>query len=305
MARDLLSVVIATRNRARFLATCLDSIANGAYPRDRYEVIVVDNGSTDATPRLLERERRRARLDLHVVHEPTPGLGRARNAGVAAARGQAVVFLDDDAVATAGWLTAYADEFFLRGSALVQARILPLFLASPPPWATGDGIGVFGALDEGPTRHPVRGNLHGVSFAVRSFVLVAVGPFREDLGAGRVGLGEDTEFGIRARRLGYEIVYRPDALVRHHVERRRLARSWYLRRQFRSGLCQPLFETYEEWPPRTVLAFARQASAQILVGMFASNARQQMRLWGAVAAHLGRTVQICLGRKHVGRRAES
>ena len=89
------SVVIPTRNRRATLAALLERVAPQAKAAGA-EVLVVDNGSTDGTPELLRPLEADGRV--RVVHEPTPGATRARNAGARAARGDVVSFIDDDAL---------------------------------------------------------------------------------------------------------------------------------------------------------------------------------------------------------------
>lgn len=96
--RPFVSVVIAARNAAAHLEDCLQSVLGQQYPRDAYEVIVVDNGSTDDTAAIA------ARLGVRVVTQPRPGVARARNAGVLASRGEIVAFVDSDCVAEPDWL---------------------------------------------------------------------------------------------------------------------------------------------------------------------------------------------------------
>ncbi len=101
-----LSVVVCTRNRARLLTACLASLDEQSLERDQYEVVVVDNGSADGTPALLNRWRGAATGRV-AVREPVVGLSTARNRGLAIATGEVVAFLDDDALAAPSWGAAH------------------------------------------------------------------------------------------------------------------------------------------------------------------------------------------------------
>ena len=104
-----LSVVIATKDRASFLERALASLGQqrGA---PRFDVVVADNGSTDATPAVVERRAAAADYPLTRVFVPEPNRGAARNRGVAASHGDVIVFVDDDVVLPAGFLAAHARE---------------------------------------------------------------------------------------------------------------------------------------------------------------------------------------------------
>jgi glycosyltransferase involved in cell wall biosynthesis len=104
------TVVICTRNRAASLARTLDSIAEAARGvTQSWELLIVDNGSTDHTPTVVDQYR--AVLPIRRVFQPSPGLSNARNAGVAAGRGHYFLWTDDDVLVHEGWLKAYLDAF--------------------------------------------------------------------------------------------------------------------------------------------------------------------------------------------------
>src|SRR5690606_16449022 len=106
------SVVVCTRDRAASLAVTLESIAGLRIPALVVaELVVVDNGSTDGTPAVVEAFRRRSPLPLRYVRELRPGIAPARNAGMAAARGRIVVFTDDDVTVEPDWLAEMLEAF--------------------------------------------------------------------------------------------------------------------------------------------------------------------------------------------------
>jgi glycosyltransferase involved in cell wall biosynthesis len=176
------SVVIATKDRAAFLARALDSLElqRGAPP---FEVIVVDNGSSDGTRELAIARRESNSLDLTYVSVPKPNRGAARNAGIAAARGAIVVFVDDDV-----WLP----EEFLAAHAAAHAGIFPVAASGP--------ILNVPSYDARPK--PSWTNYSGAFFctcnvSVPRASLEAVGGFDERF---ELYGWEDTELGLRLRR---------------------------------------------------------------------------------------------------------
>lgn len=99
------SVVIPVYQGERWIAECLRSVLDQTFPSDLYEIVVVNNGSTDRTAAIA------AGFPVHVVDEPRRGVGSARNAGVARSRGELVVFTDADCVADPKWLAALVARF--------------------------------------------------------------------------------------------------------------------------------------------------------------------------------------------------
>ncbi len=108
----LVSIIIPTRNRAPVLARCLEALGRQSFPAERFEVIVVDDGSADATPATLERAAAGLRVPLRAFRQAASrGANAARNRGVKEARGKLVVFMDDDTIAPEGWLEALVADF--------------------------------------------------------------------------------------------------------------------------------------------------------------------------------------------------
>jgi len=103
------SIVVPTCDRPRQLAACLQSLARLDYPRDRFEVIVVDDGTTTAAPALVVEMK--AGPDVRLVRQPHAGPAAARNLGASHARGSLLAFTDDDCAPAPDWLWALAARF--------------------------------------------------------------------------------------------------------------------------------------------------------------------------------------------------
>jgi glycosyltransferase involved in cell wall biosynthesis len=129
-----ISVVVCTRNRGRPLADMLQSLADMDQPGDaQWELVVVDNGSTDETPAVIQGFA--DRLPLRTVREEQAGLSYARNCGVREARGHYIVWTDDDVRVDRGWLAAYSKAFRAHPeAAYFGGRINPVFEGRTPAW---------------------------------------------------------------------------------------------------------------------------------------------------------------------------
>jgi GT2 family glycosyltransferase len=199
------SVVILTRNRAERLEAALASLAVQTVQPERFEVIVVDDASTDSTSDLLGRVAERGELRLRVVHRRTrggPAVGR--NEGWRAAAGALVAFTDDDCVAEPGWLEAGLAAWQGRADRFVQGTTVPIPDELPK-------LGPFAYTYD--IREPT-GDFPTCNMLYPRELIERLDGFDE--GAFR-GWGEDTDLACRARRAGAELVFAPEARVGHAV----------------------------------------------------------------------------------------
>lgn len=197
------SVVVPVRNGESTLPALLASLAAQTLPRERFEVVVVDNASRDATTAVAERHGAR------VVHEPVPNRSRARNRGAAAARAGWLAFTDADCVAEPGWLAALHG---CRGRAPLVAGPVRVGTAAEP-----NAVERFEALWRfGQEAWVQLGWAATANLGVERAALEAVGGFDPAYRH----IGEDVDFCLRARAAGHGLAWCPDAVVEHAAERR-------------------------------------------------------------------------------------
>jgi glycosyltransferase involved in cell wall biosynthesis len=233
------SVIVCTYNRADILARCIDAVGREVVTvGDCNEIIVVDSGSTDATPSVVEALRTRWPM-LRYERAPGPGLSLARNRAIEVARGGVLVFLDDDAEPGEGWLDAVLRAYADPEVAAVGGRSWLAWPGPPPRWLTTDLSTLFSAFDLGdegrmlgPGEHPF-----GVNMSVRREWAEAVGGFATVLGRRGESLlsNEELAFFARLDELGGRTWYEPDAVVVHHVPAERASLSWLIRRAWAQG----------------------------------------------------------------------
>jgi len=264
------SVVIASCNRASILASTLSAVTRLATSGLQWELVVVDNGSHDATPVVLDRYR--TQLPLVALAEPQRGKSYALNRALDAARGHLVVFTDDDVRPSPLWLTSLAAASRRRPEySVLCGPIEPVYAKAPPDWLRDHLFASmafaklsFAARREGPL--PPTTLPCGPNFAVRASALTGV-RFRTDLGPGTsCPLGDETEFLARLRARGHRILYVPSARVEHLVSADQVAITSLLRRAFQIGLGYAAVHP-EAWPqmarawhvrPRVALRWLRR-----------------------------------------------
>jgi glycosyltransferase involved in cell wall biosynthesis len=133
MSEIVASIAICTRNRGPVFARALESLCALDDPGVAWEVVLVDNASTDDTPQVIERFR--SRLPLRAFVEPTPGISAARNRAVDEARGAYILWIDDDALVEPSWLSAYVKAFQTwPEAALLGGPIAVAFDGPLPEW---------------------------------------------------------------------------------------------------------------------------------------------------------------------------
>lgn len=272
------SVVIATRDRAERLTSCLESLLALDYPN--YEIIVVDNAPTTNETADLMRKTYGNVSQIRYVLEERPGLAVAHNRGLMEVDAPIVAFTDDDVVVDKHWLTAIVQGFEAGEEVgCVTGMILPIELQTPAQlW-----IEQFGGFSKGfkqqifalQGRHRPPNRLYpytagkfgsGANMAFKSTALQAIGGFDPALGAGSLALaGDDLAAFFQVIMAGYQLVYQPAAIV-HHAHRRDYAG---LRRQaygYGVGLTAYLMKTWVDKPTR-VLDLALRAPSGVLYAL--------------------------------------
>jgi glucosyl-dolichyl phosphate glucuronosyltransferase len=235
-----ITVIICTFNRGESLKTTLDSITHLTVPPDlNWELIIVDNNSTDNTAQVVREFASAAPFRVRCILERRQGLSAARNAGVAAARGKIIAFTDDDVILHPEWLTNLKQTFDTFQCAAVGGRIIPVWQQPKPDWLEMDEQQAIVHYEHGdePTvlrEHPPL----GANCAYRKDEFVKYGTFRLDLGVSGENRGitcEDTEFATRLFAAGEKIVYAPNAIVYHPVDPRRATKAYFRKWYYNDG----------------------------------------------------------------------
>jgi glucosyl-dolichyl phosphate glucuronosyltransferase len=238
MTTCTVAVLIATYNRARLLGETLDVLARSTVSEGlRWEVVVVDNNSTDDTRAVVESRRAAYPVPLTLLVERVQGRSAALNTAIAATDAPLLLLTDDDVRVDPGWLVA-GTRALEQGADYVGGPVAPIWETPPPAWldlARSDLWGTIAILDYGPEPFAFEDRRLvplGANMGFRRSLVERAGAFRADLGRtnSRRPLGQEVpELLMRARAAGLRGCYVPAMHVSHHIPAVRLTRTYFRR----------------------------------------------------------------------------
>jgi GT2 family glycosyltransferase len=261
----LVTVAICTRNRVRLLEAAVESVLRQM--TEDTELLIVDNASTDTTGEVGARWAADA-AGVVFCREGNVGLSAARNTALVRARGEFVLFLDDDAVAEPDWLAAYRRFLSAPPSARLAAvggGVVPEYESSPPAWHNPRTR----KLDLGDVARRVsaRGGPWGCNIAYRREAALQAGRFDCELGRkGKfLGLHEEADLNRRLETAGGQIWWLPGARIRHFVPAERLTLRWQLHESFCGGrsTARMRLRAIPQWRHRVCWALGRLAAGPL------------------------------------------
>lgn len=230
----MISVILCTYNRCRSLAKALDSVAASELPDPvDWEVLVVDNNSSDQTREVVARFCQEHPRRFRYFFERQQGKSYALNSGVREAFGDVLAFMDDDVIVEPTWLRNLTGALGNCEWSGAGGRILPERPFVPPKWLSVEehAQGALVIFDQGSQPGQLSLPPYGTNMAFRKSMFEKYGGFRTDLGPrpGSLIINEDIEFGLRLLNAGKRLRYEPSAIVYHAVPEGRLGKR-YIRR---------------------------------------------------------------------------
>ena len=224
----IISVIISTYNRQAYIITGLQCLASQTLSKDKYEVVIVDNHCTDNTAALVkEFLQEHPSLPFRYVYEEQKGVSFGRDRGIHEAKGEILVYLDDDAESEPDLLENYLSFFEKHTDAAgAGGRILPKYSEKPKPkWMSGWLNGFIAHVDLGGDTRLFKGRMKypiGCNMAYRKKYLQEIGGFNTLL----TFRGDDKYIYLAIKNINPGIYYVPAALVRHNIPGRRLQFSY-------------------------------------------------------------------------------
>ncbi|WP_243370856.1 glycosyltransferase [Geotalea sp. SG265] len=241
------SVIICTYNRSEFLKQSILSILVQDFTENEFEIVVVDNNSTDCTKQVVDQFIE-SNANVKYVLEPRQGLSFARNTGIDAARGEIVIFTDDDVLAGKEWLYNMMKVFDNLDVMGAGGPLRPVWLAPRPDWLPDELLEPL-TISEFPSAHEI-GEFKwphypwGANMAFRKDIFAEVGKFATDLGriGDRLLSNEELELYARIESSGKRIRFAPNAVIYHKVVPERLKKQWFYHRHYWQGRSDAVFD---------------------------------------------------------------
>ena len=278
-----ISAVICTHNRAQYLRKALASLCTQTLEKDRYEILVVDNASTDETATVVQHEYAEA-ANLRYLFEPELGLSVARNAGARLAKAPYIAYLDDDAIADSQWLENSLSVFHLPGLnvGIIGGPIRPIWESPRPTWLPDHLLPSLTILDPQRPAGVIDDTqrIYGANLLVSRRAFDAAGGFNANLGRKGSSLMSSEETALRSLIVaaGFVAYFDPAVIVHHHVPSQRLQRGWFYRRAYWQGRSQAV--VFSAGSPGTVQRLLKagqtvnsllRLAISILLGVFRPN----------------------------------
>ncbi len=234
-----ISAIVCTHNGQKVLKKAIQSLVNQTLDKRDYEILVVDNASTDKTREIVKQFENEE--NLRYIFEPKIGLSHARNTAWQQAQGEFIAYLDDDAIACPKWLEQILDTFrTVPEAGAVGGKVVPIWEVDPPSWIN-DFMKRFLSVvnwSESPIVLDDYRYLVGANIAFPRKTLEKFSGFPTNLGRKGKSLisNEEIELINKIKNDGLIVFYHPEISVKHLVPASRLNSKWFRKRWFTQGI---------------------------------------------------------------------
>lgn len=238
-----ISVIICTYNRSHMLEKVLEDLQGlNDSPHITWETLIVDNNSTDETKATVAKFVGYGKRNIRYIFEGRQGKSHALNTGIKAAKGEMLAFTDDDVLIDPDWLLNIKKTFDEHDCVGIGGKIIPVIYDKKPSWLNMDTdipfMNVLGSFDLGEECCELNTPTYGANMSFRKEVFINHGLFRLDLGpikGNAMGRGEDTEISMRLLAQGEKLMYAPDAIVYHRVQKEKLKKKSFQKSYYNYG----------------------------------------------------------------------
>lgn len=232
----MISVIICTYNRDKFLYDALQHVAVNNFPTENYEIVLINNNSTDNTESECHRfEKNFPQINFRYFVETKQGLSHARNRGINESKGDILVFLDDDSFVKSDYLENLQQNLSKHPEAMAfGGKISPLFEnGEAPKWLCKWTYSWVSAIDKGNEVIPFEGNSYpiGANMGFRKSCIAECGNFNPELGRTKKNMmgGEEKDIFNRLKEKQMPILYFPDIQVEHVIPPQRTTKDYIIR----------------------------------------------------------------------------
>jgi len=260
LMKPTISVVISTHNRSRLLLLCLQGLVRQTINSAAYEIIVVDNHSTDDTkPAVADFIHKHPKFHIKYIYESKIGLSIARNQGASHAVGKYLAFIDDDAQASPEWLKAASLIVSDQKPDVFGGPIYPQFASPPPNWFKP----AYETRTHGPHQKILNHTeyLSGSNIFIKKSLFINIGGFNPRLGmsGSTRKFGEETFFQQLARSRGHKVFYSPNLKITHHTPQFKTTLKYIFATHFQQGIDRSDQEHLIWWKhyPHAILAICQ------------------------------------------------
>jgi len=206
--KPFVSIIIPSHNRPKCLQQCLAAITELDYARDKFEVIVVDDGSSTQLDPIVDLFS--AKINLHLLKQEHAGPARARNRGVKQAKGEFLAFTDDDCRPTPGWLATLMNFLAIKPDSMIGGEILNALPGNSFSSASQALVSYLYFYYNKNSKEAHFFTANNIALSKKCFL--AVGGFDQEWG---IAAAEDREFCDRWLLSGYQMTYAPEAVIYH------------------------------------------------------------------------------------------
>ena len=213
------SVIVCTHNRAAILTDCVDSLLTQTIDKSRFEIIIVDNNSTDNTEEIA-KDFVKNNSNIKYLQEKTVGYSAPRNCGWKNALGNIVAYIDDDEIAAPDWLESIEKAFQIEEKPdIIGGIYLIKYDKIPPDWFIESMGGTNKNRQKGILNQRKDCYLAGGNIAFKKEVLEKLNGFSNDFNMknGFLMMGEDTDICQRAKNAGFKLFYDPNIKIYHRM----------------------------------------------------------------------------------------
>jgi glucosyl-dolichyl phosphate glucuronosyltransferase len=255
------SIIVCSYDRAESLDSTLSSLSMQVFKLGGLETIIVDNNSRDNTKSVAMShiDNCEGSNSFRYIFEPKQGLSHARNTGIQHAKGEVIIFIDDDAYpCSTDWAEALTKVFIDENVGVAGGDAIPVWpTTGRPAWLHDNllkylGLVSFNRREICDLHYP--GYPYGVNIAFRKSLITEFGGFRNDFG--RIGeyllSGEEIHLCKEIENAGYRVVYVPKTQVKHVMAPGRLNKKWFLERAYCQGITKATLEIHRRFSMKTL-----------------------------------------------------